>query len=198
MTPRPIDPVVLQGKPPEVAPQLLNKLLLVGDLSARIVEVEAYWGAHDPASHAYGGMTPRNATMFGRAGLLYVYRSYGIHWCSNIVLCAEGEAGAVLLRAVEPVTGTEAMAANRPAAKRAYDLTNGPGKLCAALGITGNDDGNDLLARDARIRLVDDGTPAPEAPTITARVGITRAVEYPWRFAVPDNRWVSRGRPAVV
>lgn len=187
---------LLRGDPPTVAPLLLNKVLRVGELSARIVEVEAYWGSHDPASHAFGGMTARNATMFGRAGLLYVYRSYGIHWCSNIVLGAEGEAAAVLVRAVEPIAGIDLMAARRPRARLERDLSNGPGKLCAALGITGDDDANDLLDPDARVRLVDTGLAPPDPPGVTTRIGITRAVDRPWRFLVPGNRWVSRGRPA--
>lgn len=206
---------LFDGDPPDVAPLLLNKILVVDRddgsvvggnatgrsvggavLAGRIVEVEAYWGSHDPASHAYRGMTPRNATMFGPGGRLYVYRSYGIHWCANVVLDPPGEAAAVLLRAVEPVVGQSVMAARRPRARRDVELTNGPGKLCAALGVTGDDDGTDMTMAGSRIRLVDDGTPPPSHPLVTSRVGITTAVDRPWRFAVPDNRWVSRGRPA--
>lgn len=175
---------------------LLNKVIDVDGVTARIVEVEAYWGAHDPASHAYRGMTPRNETMFGPGGRLYVYRSYGIHWCANIVLGPPGEAAAVLLRAVEPIKGEETMSIRRPRARRSVDLTNGPGKLCAALAITGGDDGTDVTSVSSRVRLLDDGTPPPDEPMITSRIGITTAVDRPWRFAVAGNRWVSRGRPA--
>lgn len=189
-----VDPDELLGSPPEVAPKLLNKLLIADGVAARIVEVEAYWGSHDPASHAYRGMTPRNATMFGPLGHLYVYRSYGIHWCSNIVLCGDGEAGAALVRAVEPVSDVEVMRGRRPRATREIDLTNGPGKLCAALGITGDDDGTDLLSQASRIQLATDGMASPSNPLVTTRIGITRASEFPWRFSVPDNRWVSRGK----
>lgn len=194
----PVPREMLLGDPPLVAPKLLNKVLSVEDVVARIVEVEAYWGSHDPASHAFGGMTPRNATMFGPAGLLYVYRSYGVHWCANIVLGPEGEAAAVLLRAVEPVAGRSAMEQRRPLVARPVDISNGPGKLCAALDITGVDDGSDLLDPTGRVRLLDDGVPPPSEPLVTSRVGITRAMENPWRFAVAGNRWVSRGRPARV
>lgn len=184
------------GPPPQVAPLLLNKILSVDGATARIVEVEAYWGADDPASHAYRGMTPRNETMFGPGGRLYVYRSYGIHWCANIVLEPMGEAAAVLLRAVEPISGKDVMAIRRPRARRDVDLTNGPGKLCAALGITGDDDGVDLTHIDSHVRLLDDGVPPPNDPLVTARIGITTAVDKQWRFAVEGSRWVSRGRPA--
>lgn len=192
----PPDSSFFDGTPPHVAPRLLNKVLAVDAVTARIVEVEAYWGSHDPASHAYRGMTPRNATMFGPGGHLYVYRSYGIHWCANVVLDPPGEAAAVLLRAVEPLTGHDIISTRRPRARRDVDLTNGPGKLCAALGVSGDDDGIDLTVSDSRIRLLDDGTPPPESPLVTSRIGITSATDKLWRFAVPDNRWVSRGRPA--
>jgi DNA-3-methyladenine glycosylase len=181
----------------EVAPRLLNALVEVGGRVGRIVEVEAYAGEADPASHAYRGRTPRNATMFGPAGLLYVYRSYGIHWCANVVAGTEGVAQAVLLRAVEPVAGLEDMQAARPGVRRDVDLTNGPGKLCAALGITGDDDGVDLCDRGSRIRLRRDGVPAPAEPLVTTRIGISSATERPWRFAVPGHGHVSRGRVVV-
>ncbi len=186
----------LEGTPVEVAPRLLNTLLVVGERVGRIVEVEAYWGAHDPASHAHRGPTPRNSSMFGPAGTLYVYRSYGLHWCANVVLCGPGEAGAVLVRAVEPLSGVESMWRDRPRVRREVELTNGPGKLCAALGITGADDGLDLLAATSRVQLCSDGTAAPAVPVVTTRVGISKAVDHPWRFLVPGSPWVSTGRPA--
>ncbi len=192
----PIPTELLGGEPPNVAPLLLNKLLVVDGVAARIVEVEAYWGEHDPASHAFRGMTPRNATMFGPAGFLYVYRSYGIHWCANIVLGSEREAAAALVRAVEPVSGFDLMVERRVGLRRDVEVCNGPGKLCASLGITGEDDGSSLTDPDGRIRLIDDGVAPPTDPLVTTRVGISRAVDLPWRFAIRDNRWVSKGRPA--
>lgn len=187
----------LTGSAVEVAPRLLNALVEVDGRVGRIVEVEAYAGAADPASHAHRGPTARNATMFGRPGLLYVYRSYGLHWCANVVAGTDGVAEAVLLRAVEPVEGVEEMRRDRPGVRREVDLTNGPGKLCAALGITGDDDGTDLCAAGSRIRLRRDGVPPPSPPLVTTRIGISRAVERPWRFAVPGHAHVSRGRVVV-
>lgn len=182
----------LTGPAVDVAPRLLNALVAVGDRLGRILEVEAYAGADDPASHAHRGRTARNATMFGRPGLLYVYRSYGIHWCANVVAGTEGVAQAVLLRAVAPVRGIEAMWADRPAARRERDLASGPGKLCAALGITGEDDGADLCVAGARVRLLRDAVGPPAEPAAGARIGITRAVDRPWRFHVPGHPGVSR------
>jgi DNA-3-methyladenine glycosylase len=188
----------LRGPVERVAPTLLNTLLVAGDRVGRVVEVEAYGGAEDPASHAWRGRTLRNAAMFGPAGRLYVYRSYGLHWCANVVVGEEGQGAAVLLRALEPVAGIERMRSERGERHRLPDLTNGPGKLCAALGITGDDDGSDLSDPGSRIRLCSDGTPAPTSPVVSSRVGISRGVEHLWRFAVPDNPFVSRGRPARV
>ena len=184
-----------------VAPRLLNALVSVSDTDGsvrvgRIVEVEAYRGERDPASHAYRGPTARNATMFGPPGLLYVYRSYGIHWCANVVAGVDGVAEAVLIRAVEPVAGLERMRGDRPGIARDVDLANGPGKLCAALAITGADDGVDLCGRRSRIRLVRDDVGPPARPVRTTRVGITRGVEHRWRFLVPGHPGVSRGRPS--
>lgn len=188
----------LTGASTEVAPRLLNALVEVADDDGglrigRIVEVEAYRGSHDPASHAYRGRTARNATMFGRPGLLYVYRSYGIHWCANVVAGTDGVAEAVLLRAVEPLEGIAAMRAARPKARRDVDLANGPGKLCAALGITGADDGVDLCDPRSRIRLVRDEVTPPAHPHRSTRIGISRAVDEPWRYVVPGHPGASRG-----
>ncbi|MCC6185000.1 MAG: DNA-3-methyladenine glycosylase [Microthrixaceae bacterium] len=191
----------LVGDSTVVAPRLLNALVSVSDTDGsvrvgRIVEVEAYRGERDPASHAYRGRTARNATMFGPPGLLYVYRSYGIHWCANVVAGVDGVAEAVLIRAVEPVAGLERMRGDRPGIARDVDLANGPGKLCAALAITGADDGADLCGRRSRIRLVRDDVGPPARPVRTTRVGITRGVEHRWRFLVPGHPGVSRGRPS--
>jgi DNA-3-methyladenine glycosylase len=184
----------LEGTPLTVAPWLLNKVLSSGDRSGRIVEVEAYHGANDAASHAYRGLTPRTAIMFGPAGFLYVYFTYGMHWCANVVCGPDGEAAAVLVRALAPMSGLEAMRAARPKARRDLDLCNGPAKLCQALGITGADDGTDLLGRSkGGVRLLDDGTPPPRRPARGPRVGIKEATERRWRFWVPGDANVSRG-----
>ena len=164
------------------------------------MEVEAYEGSDDPASHAHRGPTDRNRVMFGPAGRLYVYRSYGIHWCANVVCGPDGMASAVLIRAVEPVAGVERMWADRPRARVETDLGSGPGKLCAALGITGDHGGVDLLDERSPVRLVVGGaaeTGGTESGEVVVgrRVGISQAVERPWRFALAGNRHVSR--PAV-
>ena len=187
----PVDAELLEDDPMAVAPRLLNTLLVRDQRVARIVEVEAYRGLEDPASHAYRGKTRRNATMFGPAGRLYVYFTYGMHWCANVVCCPESVAGAVLLRAAAPVAGVEAMWAARPAARRERDLCSGPAKLCQALGVNRDFDGADLLSGDRGIRLCDDGTPPPEAPGVGPRIGITVATEYPWRWWVRSDPNVS-------
>jgi DNA-3-methyladenine glycosylase len=162
-----------------VAPALLGALLVVERdgtrLSGRIVEAEAYT-ADDPASHSFRGETARNAVMFGPAGHLYVYRSYGIHWCANVVTGTVGDGQAVLLRAVDPVEGLDEMLRRRGRTP----LADGPGKLCQAFGIDGADDGADLCG-DGPVRILD-GTPPPTAPLAGPRIGITKAVDTPWRF----------------
>lgn len=178
--------------PRDVAPELLNKLLVRGNRAGRIVEAEAYVGGIDPAAHAYRGKTTRNATMFGPAGHLYVYFSYGMHWCCNPVCGEEGEGVAVLLRALAPEEGIEEMRAVRPTAKRDRDLCNGPARLTQALGITGVDDGADLVTGDRGITIVDDGVPPPDDPVCTPRIGIRRAADEPWRWYVAGDEHVSR------
>ncbi len=190
MRARPLPLRFFARDPLEVAPDLLNKLIGHDRRVGRIVEVEAYRGGDDPASHAYRGPTPRNRVMFGPAGRLYVYRSYGIHWCANVVCGADGTAGAVLLRAVEPVRGLAAMRRDRPKASGDADLGAGPGKLCAALAVTGDHDGIDL--RKGPVRLLDDGLAPPVRPARGVRIGISRGVEHPWRFGVPDSPALSR------
>jgi DNA-3-methyladenine glycosylase len=143
-----------------------------------ITEVEAYDGDDDPASHAFGGRTARNASMFEPAGTLYVYRSYGIHWCMNVVTGAAGLPGAVLLRGGKPTIGSEIMIERR---KRQDHLTDGPGKLAQALGVTGDHDGTPVTGKGP-VRLLP-GT-APDDITATTRVGISRAAERPWRFVI--------------
>lgn len=184
-----------QRHPVLVAPELLNKVLVRADgRAARIVEVEAYGGHEDAAAHTYRGKTARNATMFGEAGHLYVYFTYGMHWGSNAVCGEEGEGLGVLLRAAEPLQGLDTMRASRPAARRDIDLASGPGKLSQAFGITRAFDGADLVERDAGITVVCDGMPPPTHPVVGPRVGISRAVDYPWRWHVPGNAHVSRTR----
>ncbi len=149
----------LLGDPVDVGPWLLNKVLAKGDRAGRIVEVEAYKGSVDPASHAYRGKTVRTAVMFGPPGFLYVYFTYGMHWCANVVTGPEGEASALLIRALAPLRGVDEMRLSRVAARRDRDLCNGPAKLCQALGITGAESGTDLLARRTRTdRTRTDGT----------------------------------------
>ena len=178
----------------EVAPDLLNKLAVVGDGRAgRIVEVEAYRGADDPGSHGFRGPTKRNATMFGPPGHLYVYFTYGMHWCANVVVETEGVAAAVLLRALTPIQGLDAMyAARGPAARRDRDLCSGPAKLTQALGIDGALDGANLVSGDLGVIVVDDGQPPPPAPAVTARIGLTNGADLPWRFYIEGTPDVCR------
>ena len=184
----------------EVAPALLNKLLVRGRRAGRIVEVEAYRGAEDPASHAYRGPTRRNATMFGPPGRLYVYFTYGMHWCANAVCGVEGEAMAVLLRALAPVGGLEEMRVGRRGGRAGAPgpapldkhLTSGPARLCQAFSITGADDGADLVRGDRGLRIVDDGVPPPPRVGVSGRIGVTKAGELPWRFYVPGDPHLSR------
>jgi DNA-3-methyladenine glycosylase len=195
-TGEPVRRALLAGDSVEVAPRLLNTLLVRGDRVGRVVEVEAYRGEEDPASHAFRGRTRRNATMFGPAGHLYVYFTYGMHWCANVVCGEEGVARAVLLRAVAPVSGLEAMRAARPGARRDRDLGSGPAKLCQAFGITGADDGVDLVdgagGGAGALRLLTDGACPPRRPGRGPRVGISVGAELPWRWWVTGDPNVSR------
>lgn len=173
----------------EVAPDLVGATLLVGGVGGVIVEVEAY-APGDPASHAYRGRTARNAAMFGPPGRAYVYRSYGVHWCLNLVCGGEGVAEAVLLRALEPTHGLETMAARRGLADPRL-LCSGPGRLCQALGVGGEHDALSLEEPPFRLLARSGDGPLAAGP----RIGISRAVELEWRFGRPGSRFLSRPLP---
>ena len=166
----------------QVAPQLLNKVLVVGERRGRIVEVEAYGGEDDPGSHAWRGPTPRTEIMYGPPGHWYIYLSYGVHWCANVVVDQAGTAAAVLLRAVEPLSGLDEMRAARGAKIRDRELANGPGKLTQALGF-GQELNGQVIGTSAA-RIVDDGVAPPPSPRRTPRIGLSkdRAPDRPWRF----------------
>jgi len=175
-----------------VAPELLNKVLVHGDRAGRIVEVEAYCGAEDPGSHAFRGRTPRNATMFGPPGHLYVYFTYGMHWCGNAVCGEDGEGVAVLLRALAPLRGLESMRAARSRARRDRDLCSGPAKLCQALGLDRAFDGADLVTVDRGVTVLDDGTAPPEQPAQGVRIGLSAGAALLWRWWVTGDPNLSR------
>ena len=173
----------------DVAPDLIGVTLLVGGVGGRIVEVEAYHHT-DPAAHSYNGPTPRNAVMFGPAGYLYVYRSYGIHWCMNFVCEEEGSASAVLIRAIEPVEGV-ALMRRRRGVKDLRLLCSGPGRLCEALAVTAAHNG---LALDAPPFALY-AAPEPVEVVSGVRIGLTKAVEKPWRYGEKDSRFLSKPFP---
>jgi DNA-3-methyladenine glycosylase len=170
----------------EVAPELIGATLLVDGVGGRIVEVEAYHH-EDPASHGYRGQTARNASMFGPPGHAYVYRSYGIHWCLNLVCEEEGAASAVLIRALEPVYGLDAMRARRGLDDPRL-LASGPGRLSQALGVTRDHDGLPLDRPPFELRDPDQPVEVVAGP----RIGITCAAELPWRYIEAGSRFLSR------
>jgi DNA-3-methyladenine glycosylase len=170
----------------EVAPELVGATLLVDGVGGTIVEVEAY-APDDPASHSFRGRTARNRAMFGPAGHAYVYRSYGIHWCLNLVCGEDGTGEAVLLRALEPTDGQREMRRRRGALPERL-LCAGPGRLTEALGVTGAQDGLPLDEPPFELLEAPGGIHVVAVP----RIGITRAAELPWRYVLQGSRFVSR------
>ncbi|HWM33632.1 MAG TPA: DNA-3-methyladenine glycosylase [Pseudolysinimonas sp.] len=181
----------------EVAPSLLGAVLHGRGVSVRLTEVEAYLGELDPGSHAFRGQTRRNAVMFGPAGRLYTYFTYGMHTCANIVCSPEGVASAVLLRAGEVIDGVELARRRRTTSKRDSDLAQGPARLCVALGITLGDDGADL--ENGELRLEAGSHPVEQFAT-GPRTGVSGdggTDAFPWRFWIPGDPTVSPYKPAV-
>jgi len=191
---------LLMAAAQDVAPRLLGSRLVSegpdGRVSLLLTEVEAYGGVgEDPGSHAFRGRTPRNSTMFGEPGLLYVYFTYGMHWCANVVTGPPGSASAVLIRAGEVVEGIEIARRRRPTARTDRDLARGPARLTAALDITGELDGVDMLDESAPLRLVI-ARRAQSALIVSPRTGVAgRGAPTPWRFAT-DHPTVSPYRSA--
>jgi DNA-3-methyladenine glycosylase len=165
---------------------LIGAELLVDGVGGVIVELEAY-EQHDPASHAHRGLTRRNASMFGPAGCAYVYRSYGLHWCLNVVCGPPQTASAVLLRALEPTVGLELMRARR-GLDDARLLCSGPGRLCQALGVSGAHDGLPLDQPPFELR----AARSPASIVVGPRIGISKAAELPWRYGLAGSRFLSR------
>jgi DNA-3-methyladenine glycosylase len=190
------------GDARDVGRALIGKVLAREDgRAARLVEVEAYLGMDDPGSHAFRGPTPRTSIMFGPAGHLYVYFSYGMHWCANVVCGPDGKASAVLLRAGEPLQGVELMRRARSNGQRAVpdrDLCRGPARLAEAFGITGEDNGLDVApdgGSPALLWFADAGTEPPGRVISTRRVGLSslRGAELPWRYVLQGSPWLSPG-----
>jgi DNA-3-methyladenine glycosylase len=176
----------------EVARDCLGKILVHGRTAGRIVEVEAYLGAGDRAAHSWRGLTDRTRVIFGPPGHAYVYFIYGMYECLNFVCEPEGMAGCVLIRALEPLAGLATMRRRRPTARRAEDLASGPGKLTLAMGITRKLNGADLVAGPLQVRRSRDAAEPPIEVLATPRIGITHCTDWPLRFVIADNRFVSR------
>jgi len=187
-------PVAFYNRPTEiVARELLGAVIECttddGVTRARIVETEAYTGPDDPACHAAAGLTPRTKQLFGPPGMSYVYFIYGMYWCFNAVTREPGHGSAVLIRAVHPIDGLALMHRRRSRVRRERDLTNGPGKLCLAMGITGAMTGMSLRRRPIVLR---SGEPVQDVDVVvTPRIGITQAAEWPLRYFVRDDPYVS-------
>lgn len=182
-----------------VAKDLLGKIFVrITDgkiLSGRIVETEAYDGSIDEAAHSFNGKTKRNEVMFEQGGLLYVYFTYGVHHCCNVVTGKPGEGCAVLIRGIEPISGINQMAINRFGnpdftQKELLNLTNGPGKICKAFSIDRNDNGTNLTGDEI---FIIDGVKIPKNKiVVSTRIGIKKSADLPWRFYIKDNQFVSR------
>jgi DNA-3-methyladenine glycosylase len=186
----------LDGPVLDVAPRLLGAVLRHGDVAVRLTEVEAYDGAGDPGSHAARGLTPRNAVMFGPAGHLYVYFTYGMHHCCNVVCGPDGTASAALLRAGEVVAGLDIARSRRPAARDDRDLARGPARLCAALDLYLRENGASLSGPPTTLALPT--APPPRSAISTGpRVGLRQAADRPWRFWLTGEPTVSIYRPAA-
>lgn len=193
--------------PREVCPELLGKVILRRQgrklLAGRIVEVEAYLGMDDAAAHAAAGRTARNEVLFGPPGHAYVYFIYGVHYCLNISCMPQGDAGCVLVRALEPIAGINEMARARElhdldfkSPRNLQKLASGPGKLCEALAITRpRDNGKDMLSPQSDLQVVNDGFKA-EKVAVTARIGITKSADMPLRYLIAGSRFVS-GKPVL-
>jgi DNA-3-methyladenine glycosylase len=182
----------------DVAPLLLGAVLVStvdgAEVAVRLTEVEAYNGLDDPASHAYRGETPRNAVMFGPAGFLYCYFTYGMHWCANVVCGPDGVATAVLLRAGEVVRGVDIAMSRRPAARTPRELARGPARLASCLALDRDANGLDLCDPGSPVRLESLGAPPPDLVRTGPRVGIAVATERPWRFWLDGEASVSAFR----
>jgi DNA-3-methyladenine glycosylase len=177
-----------------VARELLGAILVCrspeGTASGRIVETEAYIGEHDLACHAAAGRTSRTEPLYGEPGMSYVYFIYGVHWCFNAVTRRAGLPSAVLVRAIEPVEGLGLMKQRRPAARRDVDLTNGPGKLCQALAITGEH--NHVSLQRPPLQILSGDSVDDAAVRVTPRIGITQCADWPLRWVIAGNPYVSR------
>jgi DNA-3-methyladenine glycosylase len=174
----------------EVARDCLGKILVHGKTAGRIVETEAYLGVNDRAAHAWRGLTERTSVIFGPPGHAYVYFIYGMYECLNFVAEPEGEAGCVLIRALEPLAGISSMQRRRPTAKRIEDLASGPGKLTRAMGISRKQYGVDLTDSALHVREFRQQTPLEMK--VTPRIGITHCTDLPLRFLIANSRFVSR------
>ena len=174
----------------EVARDCLGKILVHGSTAGRIVETEAYLGVDDRAAHAWRGITKRTQLLFGPPGHAYVYFIYGMYECLNFVAEEEGKAGCVLIRALEPVAGIDLMRRRRPTAKRIEDLASGPGKLTLAMGITRKQNGADLTG--GNLKVCQERDEPPVEIEVSNRIGITHCADWPLRFFVAGNRFVSK------
>lgn len=181
---------VLERPATEVAPLLLGARLSLGGVVLRVTEVEAYLGETDPGSHAFRGPGKRNAVMFGPPGHLYVYFTYGMHVCANIVCSPEGTASAVLIRAGEITDGVDRARSRRTTSRSDLDLARGPARLCVALGITLDDNGADVVSSRIRLELPEVAAPFAQGPR-TGVSGPGGSTDYPWRFWIPGDPTVS-------